>query len=271
MEFYKILQEIMDEKSIGVADVARLCGLTDSTVRSIIDREQKKVALNVAFKLSDGLGVSLERLNGGIKTAPSLPDEALKVARDYNGLDTHGKSMTRLVISEEQKRMDEEAKQTDRKSTALSNVLPFVPKQKTTHKGMVTIEVYEEPSAAGTGNYVSDTPASHMEQYPEEDIHSQTDFGVVISGRSMEPKYPDKAVVFVKSTQVVEPGEVGIFLLDGQTYIKQLLVDPETGTVSLHSLNPEFADIPVTPYADFRPQGKVLGGYDPGKGRAIWK
>ena len=64
MNFYKILQEIMNEKGLTVADTARLCGLTDSTVRSIISRQQQNVALEVAFKLSDGLGVSLERLNG---------------------------------------------------------------------------------------------------------------------------------------------------------------------------------------------------------------
>ena len=64
MNFYMILQEIMNEKGLTVADTARLCGLTDSTVRSIISRQQQNVALEVAFKLSDGLGVSLERLNG---------------------------------------------------------------------------------------------------------------------------------------------------------------------------------------------------------------
>lgn len=69
MNFYKILQEIMNEKNLTIADTARLCGLTDSTVRSIISRQQQNVALEVAFKLSDGLGVSLERLNG---KAPSV-------------------------------------------------------------------------------------------------------------------------------------------------------------------------------------------------------
>ena len=201
------------------------------------------------------------------KNAPSLPDEALKVARDYNSLDTHGKTMTRLVISEEQKRMDEESKESETPAT----IIPFTPKKKTTHRGIVTLEVYEEPSAAGTGNYVSDAPASHMEQYPEENVPSHTDFGVIISGRSMEPKYPDQAVVFVKSTQVVEPGEVGIFLVDGQTYIKQLQVEPESGAVSLHSLNPECEDVEVSPYTDFRPLGKVLGGYDPATRKVIRK
>jgi len=64
MEFYEILQEIMDERKLSIPDVARACGLTDSTVRSIFDRQQKKIALNVAFKLSRGLNVPLSRLNG---------------------------------------------------------------------------------------------------------------------------------------------------------------------------------------------------------------
>ena len=49
---------------MSIPEVARACDLTDSTVRSIIDRKQKRIALNIAFKLSSGLGVPLERLNG---------------------------------------------------------------------------------------------------------------------------------------------------------------------------------------------------------------
>lgn len=64
MEFYKILQDIMAEKQMGIPDVARACGLSDSTVRSIIDRKAKNVTLEVAFKMQRGLGVTLERLNG---------------------------------------------------------------------------------------------------------------------------------------------------------------------------------------------------------------
>ena len=64
MEFYLILKGIMDERGLNIPTVARMCGLSDGTVRSIIVRQQKNVALEVAFKLSDGLGVSLERLNG---------------------------------------------------------------------------------------------------------------------------------------------------------------------------------------------------------------
>ncbi len=95
MDFYTILSEIMSEKDLSVADVARICDLTDSTVRSIIDRKQKKVALNVAFKLSDGLGVSLERLNGmpDTKISPStIAKDEEKLLRYYRCMNTDGKA-----------------------------------------------------------------------------------------------------------------------------------------------------------------------------------
>lgn len=60
MEFYKVLKEIMESKDLSIPEVARLCNLSDSTVRSIITRKQKTVALNIAFKLSDGLRVPLK-------------------------------------------------------------------------------------------------------------------------------------------------------------------------------------------------------------------
>lgn len=64
MNFYLILQKIMDEKGLKIPDVARKCGLSDGTIRSAIVRKSENVSLEVAFKIADGLGVSLERLNG---------------------------------------------------------------------------------------------------------------------------------------------------------------------------------------------------------------
>ena len=64
MFFYEILENIMEEKSLKVSEVAKLSNLTDSTVRSILTRKTKNVSLEVAFKLSKGLNVSLEKLNG---------------------------------------------------------------------------------------------------------------------------------------------------------------------------------------------------------------
>ena len=68
VEFYRILEQIMEEKNMSIPEVACACEIPDSTIRSIITRKSKNVSLDVAFKLSNGLNVSLERLNGDIIT-----------------------------------------------------------------------------------------------------------------------------------------------------------------------------------------------------------
>lgn len=94
MEFYKILERIMEEQQLNIPAVARKCNLSDGTVRSIFARKQKNVALEVAFKFSKGLGVSLERLNGSEEMV-SDPKEA------KNSSDTAGATMDRLVVFNE--------------------------------------------------------------------------------------------------------------------------------------------------------------------------
>ena len=70
MYFYEILQSIMQERNLSIPDVARLSGLPDSTVRSILTRKNKTVALEVAFKLEKGLNVSVAELNGEQSAIP---------------------------------------------------------------------------------------------------------------------------------------------------------------------------------------------------------
>jgi transcriptional regulator with XRE-family HTH domain len=65
MEFYKVLQEMLNEKGLTIPEAARICGLSDSTIRTILVRKNKSVSLDVAFKLATGLGVSIDKLNYG--------------------------------------------------------------------------------------------------------------------------------------------------------------------------------------------------------------
>ena len=145
MEFHEILSLIMQEKGLSIPDVARLCGLTDSTVRSIIDRHQKKIALSVAFKLSEGLGVSLQRLNGmpepvsphaKQKNAAPKVDTAGSIADRYKKLDEHGKLVVCAVISEEERRMSAD-------STHVIELFPM--------------RHYIQPASAGLGDFNGDT------------------------------------------------------------------------------------------------------------------
>lgn len=82
----------MDEKKLSIPDVARMSDLPDSTIRSIITRKNKTVALEVAFKLSNGLDVSLGKLNGETvrmenKTLTPLQQKVISDIKQMNQTD----------------------------------------------------------------------------------------------------------------------------------------------------------------------------------------
>ena len=94
MSFYRILQEIMNEKELTIPQAARAAGLTDSTVRSMMDRKAQNVTLEVAFRLSQGLGVSLKRLNGEDDVEhihSNITKNEQNLLNNYNQLNDNGK------------------------------------------------------------------------------------------------------------------------------------------------------------------------------------
>lgn len=112
MEFYRILQEIMDEKKMTIPDVARACNLSDSTIRTMIVRKAKFVTLEVAFKISAGLNVSLERLSGEKQEGPIIKDESSEIEKIINSLSPENRAklleLARLYLADQHK--NEESK-----------------------------------------------------------------------------------------------------------------------------------------------------------------
>ena len=104
MDFYQILLEIMNEKSLNIPDVARATGLSDSTIRSIISRKTKNVSLDVAFKMHKGLEVSLERLNGEEMKNTSKSNNLSKreniLIENFNKLNDLGKNEANKRVAE---------------------------------------------------------------------------------------------------------------------------------------------------------------------------
>ncbi|EHR0218379.1 helix-turn-helix transcriptional regulator [Clostridium perfringens] len=96
MEFYKVLESLMKNRNLSIPDIARATGLSDSTLRSIISRKTKNISLEVAFKLSQGLNVSLEELNGDkeisrVNSSTNYSEEEQQHIEDLRKLNTEGK------------------------------------------------------------------------------------------------------------------------------------------------------------------------------------
>lgn len=79
------------------------------------------------------------------------------------------------------------------------------------------------------------------------------DFCVTVTGDSMEPTYKDGDIVLVRATPEIRKGEVGVFLLNGEGFIKEL------GDGCLISHNVSYENIPVTAEDQFVCFGTVLG------------
>ncbi|MCD7884064.1 MAG: XRE family transcriptional regulator [Lachnospiraceae bacterium] len=133
------------------------------------------------------------------------------------------------------------------------------------------IRVSSNLASAGTGSFLDEDQFTEI-LYPVSQIPDGTDFGIRISGDSMEPVYMDRQIVWVQQCSELNPGEVGIFICDGEGYIKEYheempdkseyseyfcdgILHPK---ISLISYNKKYPSKQISPYCRFEIIGRVL-------------
>ena len=116
------------------------------------------------------------------------------------------------------------------------------------------LPLYSLAVSAGTGQFLDSEDYDMTEVGPE--VPDGANFGVRVAGDSMEPRFHDGQTVWVSQQHSLMTGEIGIFLYDGCAYLKQLVAGD--GYLALHSLNPAYPDIRISPALPLRVLGKVL-------------
>lgn len=111
-------------------------------------------------------------------------------------------------------------------------------------------------ASAGTGSYMDEADAQQKIYVKKNAVPRGTDAIFHVSGHSMEPTYHDGQQVYVRYTDEIRVGQIGIFLVNGESYIK------EYGREMLLSHNPDYE--PVRVYGDdtIRCIGVVLDTVD---------
>jgi len=117
-----------------------------------------------------------------------------------------------------------------------------------------SMPVYDLPASAGTGVFL-DSSDYEMVQVGSE-VPVNANFGVRVSGDSMEPFYHDQQIVWVQQQPTLNDSEIGIFLLNGQAYIKQWRASDKGAR--LVSLNRAYSPIAIQEEDELRTFGKVL-------------
>ena len=141
----------------------------------------------------------------------------------FSMLDTHGKKVVTMVLSEEY----------DRCQKAMS------PRRVYTY--------YRRIACAGEGFLFDDIPADTIEAQECDGA----DFVIGVNGDSMEPTFSDGDLVYVRKTSGVKVGGIGIFTIGNECFIK------ERGEDGLISHNPNYPMIKGC--RDIRCIGEVIG------------
>ena len=97
--------------------------------------------------------------------------------------------------------------------------------------------LFEEAASAGVGLPMQDRAEDRPVFALADRVPPGTDGVIHVNGRSMEPRFPDGSYVYVARSAPVLPGQVGIFIINGESYIKEYQPD------GLHSLNPRYRTI----------------------------
>lgn len=133
------------------------------------------------------------------------------------------------------------------------------------------VKVFTTPAAAGSGSFLNGEDYEMIDFDPD-NIPEGTDFGIRVSGDSMLPRYVSGQIVFVEQCKELYPGEIGVFVYNGNAYIKQYQETMPTKEessgiqteiypkVTLYSLNRKLADcdVHVKPEDDLFIVGRVL-------------
>ena len=117
-----------------------------------------------------------------------------------------------------------------------------------------SLPLYSLAVSAGTGQFLDGEDYEMVEVGAE--VPEGSNFGVRVAGDSMEPEFHDGQIIWVRQQRSLMTGDIGVFLYDGSAYLKQLVALEDR--MALHSLNPLYPDIVISPELPLRVLGKVL-------------
>lgn len=111
----------------------------------------------------------------------------------------------------------------------------------------------DQLTAAGIGNPLEARRHGHYVYVRSDRNACRADEIITVTGSSMEPTFHDGDDLFIEHTECIEPGEIGIFVANGDGYVKEYQPD------GLHSHNPAYPVLRFSDGDDVRCVGRVLG------------
>lgn len=229
MTFYDNLKMICENKNIKPTPLIIECGGSKGMYTTWKNGAIPKA--DIVMALANRLGVSTDYLLFGKESA--LTPEEHQLISNFSALNS-----------------DNKIRALERIETLLESQTPNFHPKKT-----ILIKHSSDKVSAGFGFNFEDYSQWDDIEVPLDEISRKADFCLTVEGDSMEPKFSDGDIVFVREQPVVDLGQIGIFSIDGKGYIKKF------GGDRLISLNEDYDDILFADYDSdaIRCNGLVIG------------
>ena len=241
------IKELRKSKKLTQKNLAELTGFKQNTISNHENGNRQLDETDIRV-YAEALGVSPQYLfdrakPSSIEVTPTPTTSPIQSIYDQLAPPRQGK-----VLTYAEKQLDE---QKNKEETKINEVSEKIVQ-------LYGYDYYDHAASAGTGQYLNDVRVERIELPVDVDA----DFVIPIKGDSMEPDYHDGDLVFIQTSVDLNDGVIGVFNYNGEAYIKQLVIDTEQSY--LHSLNPAYKDMPITPETDFRIIGEVVDIYREG-------
>ena len=219
------------ERGLTQVQLAKMIGEKTGTVINNWESANSRPAIDKIPSICQVLHITPDYLFNITGEHPSVDE--MSMVKKYRKLDSFGKSAVDSVLNVEFDRM-----------------LSIQPKKQRAR--MLKFDFYNYPASAGTGNFLeTETPDEIVvNECSEAEV---ADYVIPISGDSMEPTYHSGDKVFVEKCDTVDEGDIGIFIVNGDAYIKEL------GNRCLISHNTAYKPIKLGSADSIYCCGRVLG------------
>lgn len=250
MDIVDRIQENIKGKTT-IAALERELGLSNGIIKKW---RAQSPSCDKVVKIANHLNVSTDYLILGKTASSHLDKDEEALLAIFSKLNATDKTR----VMERAKTLEEIAAEQERQK---SESLPasFNEDNEIDESEPLYLELYDMPVSAGGGTYIDYTTAEPM-QVPRNEQTEDANYMVRISGDSMEPRFSNGDIVLVETTTELSQGEIGIFILNSEAYIKQL------GDGCLISLNKKYDPIPVSENDSCVLKGRVIGILDIKKG-----
>jgi transcriptional regulator with XRE-family HTH domain len=195
------IREARLAKQLKQEELAVLLKVSSYSVVSKWEVGKAKPDCETLKRLCQILEVSPEYLLGVGKVINYPTTDEWDILNKFREIDIFGKNAVKAVLDAEYQRN-----------------FAVRPKRK---PRMLRLDFYNYPASAGTGNFLDDETPDEI-WVKECDEAEAADYIIPISGDSMEPTFHDGDKVFVEKRDTVDEGDIGIFVVNGDVFIKEL-------------------------------------------------